>query len=406
MDRRARGNSFAIKGLLSRQMASITDTLAKASQRRETEVRQRQTQKPPIVHPPHTSPVPSPRFDPFMTSDTDSSGDSDSGISGIMFQGNQENTPQPPSRRVASDKVDDTKSLLDESDPRTTPYCSEENDLDDPRRMLGDMNRTTSDVRQDTLSTEADSRKLLADLQEQIPITGETTISDEHELTAMLAELRGKVLCPGSGSVKALSDDDPKRMLAELEEIRPSTWERVAIHGNDDDPKRMLANLEHMTILADREFTTVNGDEDANLHLEALRIRLANLSPISHPNEPQDSPSRTTNAPALEQHVIPYAVAIQLESARCKWVEANGWTTYLFNNILHGNEAQREKDSVVQRAKEELDAIIQDELEQERMYQIAEKSTRVPRRLVVSNIAADAGEEDLMLVFSDFRYDV
>jgi hypothetical protein len=61
---------------------------------------------------------------------------------------------------------------------------------------------------------------------------------------------------------------------------------------------------------------------------------------------------------------------------------------------------------VVERAKEELDAIIQDELEQERMYQVTEKSTRVPRRLVVSNIAADAGEEDLMLVFSDFRYDV
>jgi hypothetical protein len=406
MDRRARGNSFAMKGLLDKQIASITDTLAKASQRRETEVRQRAVQKPPVLHSPQASSVPSPHSDLLMTSDTHPLGSSDPGISGVLFQGNREHTLQHPSGGVASDKVKDTESMLDESDSQLTRHCSGKNDIDDPRRMLAGMDRTTSDARQDTLCTEVDSRKLLADLQERTPITEETTMSDEDELMITLAELSGKVSCPGSGSVKALGIDDLMRMLTESEEGRPSTWERSAIHDNNNDPKKMLAEIEHITTLADRELTTVNGNENADLDLEALRIRLADLSPTSHPHEPRDLLLQTTNAPALEQYVIPYAVAIQLEDARCKWVEANGWTTYLFSNNLHGNGAQREKDSVVQRAERELDAIIQDALEQEKMYQAAEKRTRVPRRLVVSNIAADAGEEDLMLVFSDFRYDV
>jgi len=39
MDRRRRASSATSKGLLSRQLASITDTLAKASQRRDAELK-------------------------------------------------------------------------------------------------------------------------------------------------------------------------------------------------------------------------------------------------------------------------------------------------------------------------------------------------------------------------------
>jgi MoxR-like ATPase len=58
----------------------------------------------------------------------------------------------------------------------------------------------------------------------------------------------------------------------------------------------------------------------------------------------------------------------------------------------------------VSQANEELENIIQQVLEEETVHQTVENKARLPRRLIVSNIAADAGEEDLREFFYSFRF--
>lgn len=407
MDRRARGNSLAMRGLLGRQIASITDTLAKASQRRETELQQRAAQNPPIAHVPQLYPAPSPQSGPSMTSDTGSSGGSDSGISGVLFLGGQESTGQPPPSERAFEVFANTSSRLNFSYPQAIRGYGEDLDSnDDPRRMLAEMDRRKTDARQETFHPSVDHTERPVDIEKRSFLAKETIDGDESELATMLAELRKGVSWPGNGTVQHTGNDDPKRMLADLEEGRISSWERPVVQADDDDPRKMLADLEYGVSLADPKSPATDYDEDAEIDLEALGTRLADLLPSSHLEELWDSLLQTTKTPGIEQHLVPYAVAIQLESAQCRWMEANGWTTYLFSNSLPGNEAQREKDRMVQRAEEELNAIIQDALMHEEKDQIVEKSTRLPRRLIVSNIAADSGEEDLMLAFIDFAYDM
>jgi hypothetical protein len=52
MDSRNRASSIALKGLLNRQLSSISETLAKASKRRDEELQQRSTSKAQTVRSP------------------------------------------------------------------------------------------------------------------------------------------------------------------------------------------------------------------------------------------------------------------------------------------------------------------------------------------------------------------
>jgi len=57
----------------------------------------------------------------------------------------------------------------------------------------------------------------------------------------------------------------------------------------------------------------------------------------------------------------------------------------------------------VKQAAEELDKVIWYTLGEEETYQGKASVARLPRRLIVSNIAADAGEEDLKEFFYRHR---
>jgi hypothetical protein len=77
-------NSITMKELLGRQLASITDTLAKASQRRDAEIRRRSGSKSSAVLAPSVSSATTPR----LTSDTEGSAGGDPGDS-VAFGGLQ-----------------------------------------------------------------------------------------------------------------------------------------------------------------------------------------------------------------------------------------------------------------------------------------------------------------------------
>jgi hypothetical protein len=94
MDHRAGSNMDAMKGLLGKQLASITDTLAKASQRRDAEVKKRTIAKTSIASAAAPTPPPAPlSIRPSLTSENEGTGSSDSsGI--VVFRGNHSKPDQ------------------------------------------------------------------------------------------------------------------------------------------------------------------------------------------------------------------------------------------------------------------------------------------------------------------------
>jgi hypothetical protein len=188
-------------------------------------------------------------------------------------------------------------------------------------------------------------------------------------------------------------------MLAELEG-RASPTENADVVSGADDATAMLADL-------DRRTSQLGGgaQEDDDEDLETLHGRLTGtLSPqLFIPSPPVHTGVDRPEA-VLNPAIAPYVIAIQLEVAGCEWEKAQGWTTLLFSSGLDGYRARREKDRIVKQAEEELAVIIQHTLQEEELYLSLGNNTRLPHRLIVSNIAADAGEEDLKEFFYGHRF--
>lgn len=100
------------------------------------------------------------------------------------------------------------------------------------------------------------------------------------------------------------------------------------------------------------------------------------------------------------------ATALQLEKTGVKWDLAQSWTTYLFSGGSRGHLAMHEKHKLVEEAETELDAIIKQSLEEDAVYRKSQEKKIFPCRLLLSNIAAGAGTDDVAWFLSDFKYDM
>ncbi|KAF1920065.1 hypothetical protein BDU57DRAFT_508165 [Ampelomyces quisqualis] len=155
-------------------------------------------------------------------------------------------------------------------------------------------------------------------------------------------------------------------------------------------------------------------DDSKNAHekLEALHERLTHtktFTPDPSLIAKQIKTAQSSNdgfSDGLEKAIAPYVIALQLEKAGLPWEQLRSWTTYLFSSGPDGHEACQEKDKIVQLATYELDAIIKQNLGDESRDLEAEHLARLPCRVVVSNIAAGADEDDLKEFFYPFRYQV
>ena len=205
----------------------------------------------------------------------------------------------------------------------------------------------------------------------------------------MLAALGHSTSSNNEATVHVDEVDNPKKMLAELEA------------DSNDDPRKMLACLEQGMALGTQEPVEANNDD-----LEALHGRLVDMipPPIDHRSPSPEATHAQLGNCEFDPALTSYVIAIQLENTGFKWEEAQGWTTYLFSNGLDGYKARQEKDRILQQATEELDEIIQQVSQEEGRYLSTENRARLPCRLIVSNIAADAGEEELKEFFYPFRF--
>jgi hypothetical protein len=472
------------RALLGRQLASITDTLAKASQRRDAEVKKRST-NPSVASTTHTPHSPPSSINLSLISHNEGTGSSDPG--GIVvfrdnhteptklaferFDLNQkqandimgwiDSMPTKVQEPLTDNVTDDTAPRVflrvgdgssnssDYEDPkemlarletkltdgtydknnmtaptspldRVDPITSSE-EADDAKMMLAEMApiSRTNGVQDEEISDDSDPRRMLADFDStlsacQNTIHGEVDAVDQHEL---LRGLQGRVSSIGEvivdsnydeglkrvleaieDSISCASDNDPRRMLDEIEELTSC--------ANENDPRRMLAELERRSSVASLSLLDVGGDD-----LEALRGRLTKmLSPSAEQvlptTESQHVPLSNNHdgiEPVCDKALIPSVIALQLETAGVNSEEAQGWTEYLFGSGLNSHKKQQEKATVVAQAEKELDELIEYTLREEERYQRTENERRLPCRLIVSNIAADAAEEDLKEFFYHVR---
>jgi hypothetical protein len=313
-----------------------------------------------------------------------------------------------------------------------------------PKSTLTDMVQqvTKRGVFRDLGDTVFNPKQVLADF-DRASSAGESTIRgdvDDMDPTQMLAMFDDRIAAMDEANVCEVIGDDPRQMLTKFDcynstaprdeetgEIEPPPAEpgsRLVCNPGTQTPLVRLPKPSPMVPLplsvADLQRNasclTQNPAEDDEESIDALYSRLTNTpapvytqnahKPDSADAQLSSSPDDNTCEAGVDKEIIPYIVAPQLELSGCKWGEAKGWTTYLFSKRLDGHEAQREKQKVFRQAELELDIIIEQTLQEEKRHSAAEEEGRLPRRLVVSRIAADAIDEDLKEFFYQFRFDL
>jgi hypothetical protein len=179
--------------------------------------------------------------------------------------------------------------------------------------------------------------------------------------------------------------------------------------NEDNDVRKMMAELEnnaHSTRLA--SFGIVEDFTDLRLKLSTLFSAERDTSPsfiasgmetpLRFGFEPRTEPRRPKAS--LAKEYVPYAVALQLEKAGCDWERTAHFTAYLFSSGLDGYKAQQEKEHFIRQASDKHNEIIQQFVEEEKATRAAEDTTRLHRRLIVTNIAADAQQDDVFKMFA------
>jgi hypothetical protein len=177
---------------------------------------------------------------------------------------------------------------------------------------------------------------------------------------------------------------------------------------NNHDAGRMLAELDTLSALSPQEGSSyTKEDNEDNADIDKLWARLQNLRSVSSEPVSTDGPighiseDKTVAASATRLHsqVVPYVIALKLEQSNTQWVIAQGWTKCLFSSGLNSYEAQKEKQTAVTKAEDTLKRVIDSVMQVEEDIRRKEEQTKLHRRLIVANLAADADEEALERVF-------
>ena len=99
--------------------------------------------------------------------------------------------------------------------------------------------------------------------------------------------------------------------------------------------------------------------------------------------------SATRNQVRVEQlapSCLSYAAALQLEAAACQWQEVQSWMSYLFSSGKAGHSVQGYKNPPVH----------------DPPRSVGDPEADLSCRVVVTNIAVDAGKAELAKLFHDF----
>lgn len=342
------------------------------------------------------------------------------GVQGLLTNVlTDDTTPQASlSEGYISDIENDPKKIFAQFEKAETSSITY--DETDPKKMLTHLDGIITAA---SGQEEDEAETMLAELSHVgLLCRAQSDNNDEDDIASMLADFHRTPSVGQSAIHETAAEIDPKQLLQEFEIVDPFKDRETVFGYGGDDVGRMLAVLEEKTafddhddpgrLIADIERKTLmithKPAEDEDDDLKVLHDRLTNsLSPPSNRESHLDIVDMHVSSVAnharcesvFDKAVVSCAIALQLEVAGLRWEEAQGWTTYLFSGSLDGHNARHNKDKIVNQATQELDKIIQDVLHEEKRYLNTESKIRQLRRLIVSNIAADASEEDLKEFF-------
>jgi hypothetical protein len=284
-------------------------------------------------------------------------------------------SPPPPPTNAKSHSKDTFGESLFSLPKGQAPYFFEQvfeeawrldDTAEDPKSMVTEPERDTS------FTSGTDARKWLAELEEQTSYIGDKYMwqarFEQHPNGAphFLDQIVAASWAPDNNA------EDPKKMLAELGE--------QTSYNNDTDPKAMLAELERGALHGGHDSNDIDDLKALRGELAALRSASpSQMSPAIVSTEAHaSSDTKTTKSPgAVDKDVVQYITLLQLE---------------------------KEKEAYIKQATKELDKLIEYTVEQEKRHMVIENKAKLPRRLIVSNIAAGASVEDLKEFFYGFRH--
>ena len=457
MDRRRRTSSATSKGLLSRQLASITDTLAKAAQRRDETVKRvcrpsrastAATELAPASEPVASRPVTEPGYGLSKTAPAQLRGGAEDGEDDApppyvlkdgeerrdrMAEEERHKEMEEFHRRLVEMEVEDARQK--EEGKRFAKEQRRIKVKEDARvadKIEGEeevLLRAECDAAAAELArwAEKEAERAIND-KERLASVQENTMSDpsmpsmrggdvspfEDDLRVMLAELRNLERTARAPQLQIKDEDDGrndiKRMFAELN--RPSSQVKATVMDDDRNAGRMLVELDTFSAPSSQEgIASTNEDNEDDADINTLWTRLQNLRSVSSDCADTDgsigciSEDKTVAAPATRLHsqVVPYVIALKLEQSNTQWEIAQGWTTYLFSSGLDSYEAQKEKQTAATKAENTLKGVIDSVMQVEEDICRKEEQTKLHRRLIVSNLAAGADEEALERAFWEYR---
>jgi hypothetical protein len=351
------------KQLLAKQLSSISNILSQAAKRRESDLRKRDNRKP--------TPAPfAPKTNTYLvdltsrTSGTDKTEvngytTSESGALDLMAKpGLPVNLTHPLNCQVDTasmgpGSVSELKLAIGADDESVALHVDPSGTINyeaNGVRLTSTPKETifTSTVKSSPLMDANNATRLIEDLGQWEQSKTATSLSPEAK--------------------------DVKKMLGE----RERTPQSLARTPNKCDPRQMLADLERNARSVKLEGTSSSPNHG---DLDEFRSRICDI--FSPRQESKDTSS------------IPW----QTEKASCDWEKGAPNSTYFFNERLDGREGLSEKEAYVQRCENELNQQIQLAITE---GQVMENTTKIDRRLVVTNIPADADGNDLALIFSKF----
>jgi hypothetical protein len=281
----------------------------------------------------------------------------------------------------------------------TSPHENYISNEDDPENMPARITGSNP-------SSNASSPKQAAAQRdsEHAPASTDYKQSPERLFTDMVQQVTKRDVLKDLGDTVLSS----KQVLADFH--RASSAGESTIHG--DDPPPMLAKLDRDTPTTPRDDETGEIEpppaepEIRPVFIPGTQTPLVKL-PKPSPVVPlplsvadlQQNASSLIQKPAEDDEESIDALYSRLTNTPAPVCTQN-------DKDLDGPEAQREKQKVIRQAELELAVIIEQTLQEEKRHSAAEEEARLPRRLVVSRIAADAIDEDLKEFFYQFRFDL
>lgn len=204
-------------------------------------------------------------------------------------------------------------------------------------------------------------------------------IEIDHSLSQLqFAEQQHKVPCPQTPPMNC--EHDLKAMLADVDRCTTAnTQSPFRSHTEDLDELRTC--LEQIQGVAKDCETTGDGLNGAHCSIAG-------------------------NESAFQAYLIPYVIALQLETSTIEWKKAREWTKLLFGNDKDSYMAQTPQSQAVTQAVEILEGIDQRHVEESKDSVDIHEKNRPSCRLRIDNIAADADEADIELCFDEFRPDM